>query len=182
MPPNPTTDELQSDTLDNIAKRGHHLFSDTQGWARYTATFRPFALAPAHATVVGVGHLAYTIGPITFCKRCGATKSLSQGLSLRRPCRRWAPPGTRSCIKSLLRGKPQPFYRRILQNAAVPVRRLRGKTTPAPRYVIPQHLQAHDDPPTTPPPRPIRITRHTVWRGRAADVSSQGGGEPDASA
>ena len=136
---------------------------------RHSAAFRPFSLAPAPPGNIGVGHSAYTLGPITFCKRCGATKSLSQGMSLQRPCRRWAPAGTRAGIKTLLRGKPQPFYQRILLNAAAPVRRIRQKTTPAPRYIIPQHLQAADDPvPHAPPPRAINITRHTVWQGTAA--------------
>ena len=60
--------------------------------AKRSANFQPFSLTPARSGAdIGEGHSAFTLGPITFCRRCGATKSLSQGLSIKRPCRRWAP-------------------------------------------------------------------------------------------
>ena len=139
--------------------------------AKRSANFQPFSLAPAHdSTNIGEGHSAFTLGPITFCRRCGATKSLSQGLSIKRPCRRWAPLGSRNKVKALLAGRPPPFYRRILQGTAIPVKRLRQKTTPAPRFAIPAHLRRHDAPPATPARPHIRLQRITAHRGTSTSM------------
>ena len=80
------------------------------------------------------------------------------------------PLGTRNKVKCLLKGKPPPFYRRILNDATVPVKRLRRKTTPAPRYCIPAHLRHYDTAPTVPHRQCIRLSRSTVLLGAAAAV------------
>ena len=144
-----------------------------QSAIRHSAAFQPFTLAPAPpSNGIGAGHEAFNLGPITFCRRCGATKSLSQGHSLRRPCRRWAPLGTRAQVKCLLQGRPPPFYRRILREATIPVKRLRQKTAPSPRFVIPTHLRHHDAPPAAPPPPPIELSRHTVHLGASCTLNT----------
>ena len=48
-----------------------------QSAIRHSAAFQPFTLAPAPpSNGIGAGHEAFNLGPITFCRRCGATKSL----------------------------------------------------------------------------------------------------------
>ena len=136
-------------------------------WATRANAFQSFTLAPVPpACGFGPDHCLFSLGPIIFCRRCGATKSLSQGRSLQRPCRRWAPKGTIGLIRTLLRGKaPNKFYRDLLHSTTLPVKRLRTKTKPTPRLIIPAHLIAPDSPP---PPRPvIRIQARTVLRGAA---------------
>jgi hypothetical protein len=68
-------------------------------------------------------------------------------------------------VKALLKGRPPPFYRRMLHGTAIPVKRLRRKTTPAPRFAIPAHLRHLGDAPTPTPRRSIRLTRSTVIYG-----------------
>jgi hypothetical protein len=117
----------------------------------------------------------FTVGPIIFCKKCGATKSHSSGTSLARPCRRWAPPGTQGLIKSFLKGKaPNKFYREVLRNATLPVKRLRTKTRPTPKLVIPSHLIQPNSPTNTPSRPPIRITTHTVLQGSVFQLPTTG--------
>ena len=124
------------------------------------AAFQPITMALApDPQGIGTGHECLTLGPIMFCKRCGATKSRSQGRLLKRSCRRWAPLGTRRLIYGLMRGKPNAFYRRVLANATLPVKRIHSKTTPSPRYEISAHLR-HQTPPTT-----IKLSRQTVHEG-----------------
>ena len=41
---------------------------------------------------LGKGHVIYTVGPMTFCRICGAIKTVSKGKRLTEPCRGWAPP------------------------------------------------------------------------------------------
>jgi hypothetical protein len=127
-------------------------------WAINTRAFQPLTLAPQAPQAGGhQTHSIFALGPILFCKRCGATKSFSGGSSLSRPCRRWAPAGTRGLITAFLKGKaPTPFYRNILRNAAIPIRRLHTKTRPTPRLLLPSHLVP-----------PIHIQSHTVLCGAA---------------
>ena len=116
--------------------------------------------ATAPTAGIGRGHLPFTIGPILFCKICGATKSRSQGSRLARPCRGWAPPGTRTAIKYRMRGQTYAFYRNVVSNnqgrvAPVPTAYLPATTTGRPMPTVPT-------PPPTPPRRPIRLTRINV--------------------
>ena len=143
-----------------------------QQFAVRSAAFRSFALAPAApAPNIGLGHECYTIGCIVFCRRCGATRSYSQGLRLTRPCRRWAPFGTRCHVSALMRGKPNHFYRQILANSATPVKRLRSKTSPQVRFEIPAHLRHHSPPPAR--GHPITITRRTAHSGTRFTVGDR---------
>ena len=49
---------------------------------------------------LGEGHTCFALGPITFCKVCGGTRS-SSGNLLKRACRGWAPPWHYGSGKSL---------------------------------------------------------------------------------
>lgn len=89
-------------------------------------------------------HHLFTLGPILFCRRCGAVKSVSSGHSISRPCRGWAPKGTQILVKSLLKGKPASrFYLKILRDSATPVKRLLSKTKPTLNIQAPHYDVAH---------------------------------------
>ena len=116
--------------------------------ARAAHAFTVQGAAPDASTPsagLGTGHVIYTIGPITFCKLCGATKSLSEGSRLAKPCRRWAPKGTRAVIMARLRGKTFGFYRSISQGHSNSVRAI---TT-----TLPQPACCSHSPPVTAAPR-----------------------------
>jgi hypothetical protein len=136
-------------------------------------TFNTFTLTPsAPSAGTDSTHNTFTLGPILFCKICGATKATSQGLSLSRICRGWAPPGTQAHVKSLLRGRPSQFYRNLLHQAATPRKRLHTKTTPTPKLIIPRHLKYC--PPTPPAPTRISLTRSTVLGNHIGDHPIEG--------
>ena len=141
-----------------------HATAHNRQWATRANAFHPITLAPfPPERGFGPDHLLFSLGPIIFCRRCGATKSLSAGHSLQRPCRRWAPKGTLGGIRCLLRGKaPNKFYRDILASATLPVKRLRTKTKPTPRLVVPAYLIAPLTPPL--PPTRLRTQPATVLR------------------
>ena len=65
---------------------------------------------------IGSGHRTFTIGPILFCRICGATKARSQGNRLARPCRGWAPPGTRATIRARLQGRNYAVYKGLTRH------------------------------------------------------------------
>ena len=156
--------------------RRRELIRQTQQWAIRQRAFNTFTLAPVTPPTSGPGHRCYQLGPITFCHRCGATQSFSQGVTLSNPCRGRAPTDTGGHIRSFLKGKPSPFYRRILDHAAVPTIRPRHKTSPLPKYYIPRHL-THIEPPPT-PPATLRLTRTTVHVGRCFSRNTNTNADP----
>jgi ribonuclease HI len=108
--------------------------------------FRTVEAAPSKGgSGLGEGHTCFALGPITFCKVCGGTRS-SSGNLLKRACRGWAPPGTMGQVKALLKGRPcSGFHRKLLLKQCTPLRRLACKTRPVVRCQVPRHLVQDDD-------------------------------------
>ena len=155
------------------ATRKRQIGLDRNRAIRMLATFNATTEASAPLTGIGKGHRTYAVGPILFCRICGATKSRSTGSRLARPCRGWAPPGTRATISARLQGRNYAFYKGMTRHlmSVTPVGNrassAAGDPTPPPVARIP-----------TPTTRPISITRMTevnahIPRSRSALPATQ---------
>ena len=134
----------------------------------------PEACAPDAG--IGIGHRAFAVGQILFCKICGATKSRSGGSRLARPCRGWAPRGTLATIRARLQGRNCGFYRDTFQRSSVvtpvgnlapptpPLTRQKATTraSPASTYQLTPDTTTYVD--TTLSRPPMGIARSRPWR------------------
>ena len=145
--------------LRNTRKRKLHLDRNLATARQAANSLNPVAAAPHGG--IGRGHRTFTIGPILFCKICGATKTFSGGGRLARPCRGWAPKRTLATTRARLQGRNYAFYRDLVLHSATvhptgdydSLSRLPTNTVSSPSCT-PTH--------TTRPPTPIRLARVPV--------------------
>ena len=136
------------------AARKHLIERDKKRAINLLASPNNAVPASAPCSGIGSGHRPFAVGPILFCKICGATKSRSQGKRLARPCRGWAPPGTLATTRARLQGRNYAFYKDLTSPQTV----VNPVVTPASDDV--RTLPLVPSPPPAPPP--IRLTRTSV--------------------